>query len=164
MAQILPINSILEELIENDYVNQEFSASLDSKEAIVSLTITNYQPVTGIQVFQTHYTGYYNSVFAIGSNSLKYRENDRFESADSWESLPNSKDVDLYLWKAPQELSRTFTYTVELIYTVTVPAVPGEPGSGSIEEKKLTKVYSQTVKGNWSIWAEKLRSYVYSRN
>lgn len=164
MAQIIPINTTLEELIEGDFVDQYFTASLEADETLKSITITNYQPVTGITVAQNHYTGNYNSIFTFGANALLYREGNDLKSASAWEELPPPKEADLYLFRAPTALSKTFTYTVELIYTVTTPAVPGEPGSGSVEEKKLTKVYSQTVKGNWSIWAKKLRDYVYAGN
>lgn len=164
MAQILPANTTLEEVMEGEAVNQTFSASFEADESLVSLTIIDYQPVTGIQVFQTHYTGHYNSVFTTGSDSLKYREGDQFKSAGSWDALPDPKTVDLYLWKAPQGLSKTFTYKLELIYNVTTPGDP-ELGTGPIVTKKtMTKVYSQTVKGNWSLWADKLRAYVYARD
>lgn len=164
--QITPINTTLEEVLEGDYVEQYFIASPEANETLISLNIIDYQPVSGILVAQTYYKGNYNSVFTFGNDALKYRQGDSLKTASSWETLPNPKDADLYLWRAPSVLQKTFKYTVKVIYDLTEEGAGGTPENPQpiVTRKELIKVYSQTVKGNWSIWADKLRAYVYGGN
>lgn len=167
MADILPINTTLREVIEGEYVEQYFTAQLSTNETLKSINIIDYQPVSDISVSETYYKGNYNSVFTFGNDVLKYREGDELKSASAWEDLPNPKTSDLYLWKAPRTLEKTFTYTVEIIYTVTEESSGGSSGGSSapiVTEYKKQKVYSQTVKGNWSRWGDQLRAYVYAGN
>lgn len=167
MADILPINTTLREVIEGEYVEQYFTAQLSTNETLKSINIIDYQPVSGISVSETHYKGNYNSVFTFGNDALKYREGDDLKSASAWEDLPSPKTADLYLWRAPRSLEKTFTYTVEIIYTVTEESSGGSSGGSSapiVTEHKKQKVYSQTVKGNWSRWGDQLRAYVYAGN
>lgn len=166
MANISPINTTLNTLSEGAYVSQQFTPILDSDEKLISITIINYQPTPGIEVVGSLYQGNYESVFEYGNDSLKYRQGDEFKTAASWEDLPESLDTQLYLWRAPQNLDRTFTYTVLMEYTVTTSGSTGGSGRASddiVTKKQLTKVYSQRIVGNWSNWANKLRSYVYAR-
>lgn len=167
MADILPINTTLPEVIEGEYVEQYFTAQLSTNETLKSINIIDYQPVSGISVSETYYKGNYNSVFTFGNDALKYREGDDLKSASAWEDLPSPKTADLYLWNAPRSLQKTFTYTVEIIYTVTEESSGGSSGGSTapiVTEHKKQKVYSQTVKGNWSRWGDQLRAYVYAGN
>ncbi|QPB08872.1 hypothetical protein CPT_Metamorpho_120 [Klebsiella phage Metamorpho] len=165
--QITPISTKLQDVIEGEYVEQYFIASPEANETVISLSIIDYQPVSGISVSETHYKGNYNSVFTFGNDALKYRQGDELKTASSWEDLPNPKEADLYLWQAPRSLERTFTYTVKVIYSVTEESSGGSSGGSTapvVTRHEMTKTYSQTVKGNWSLWADKLRAYVYGGN
>lgn len=175
MAQILPMNTDLGEDMEGASIDVLFTAQLDQNETLVSINIIDYEPTPGITVDKNHLYGTYESVFNLGSDSLKYRDKDEFKTASSWEDLPPPEGVDLYLWKAPQGLTKTFSYTVELIYLYQEQSDGGasnrsgnRSGSDTTEppppvEKRLTKIYTKTIVGNWSRWADKLREYVYVR-
>ncbi|EFW1905383.1 hypothetical protein F1Z50_23030, partial [Shigella sonnei] len=74
------------------------------------------------------------------------------------------------LWRAPQNLRKVFSYTVEMIYNYQEESSSGGTRSDSGTEpppapvqKTLTKVYTKTIVGNWSKWAQQLRNYVYAR-
>lgn len=166
MVDILPVNTELPDIQEGGSVNQTFIAQLEATDTLESINIIDFQPTPGITVSGANYKGVYESVFSFGGDALKYREGDEFKVAQSWESLPPSGAADLYLWKAPSKLERTFTYTVKVIYwrqgeDTTGPS--GEPVTPPPVQMEMTKTYSQLVYGNWSKWAEQLRSYVYAR-
>ena len=170
MAQILPANNDLGDIQEGGQVDVVFTAQLDPlTETLKSINIIDYQPTPGINVSGPRYSGTYESVFSVGSDSLLYREGDERKSASSWDELPVAEDVDLYLWRAPSKLERTFTYTVECIYDFqeeNTSGGSGESGGGTITppvEKKITKTYTQLVYGNLSKWGNQLREYVYRR-
>lgn len=166
MADIFPINTTLNTLSEGAYVSQQFTPILDSNEELVSINIINHQPTPGIEVVGSLYQGNYESVFEYGSDALSYRLGDEFKIASTWEDLPTSVNTQLYLWRAPQVLDRTFTYTVLMKYTVTTTSGSGGSGKATddvVTEKQITKVYSQRIVWNWSNWANKLRNYVYGR-
>ncbi|QYN80602.1 hypothetical protein [Kosakonia phage Kc304] len=168
MAQILPMNTTLEEDIEGSTIDVTFSAQFETGETLVSINIVDYQPTPGIIVDGARVHGTYQSVFSFSGDALKYREGDEIKSASAWEQLPNPNQADLFLWKAPSSLERTFTYTVELIYMYQAPSEPGGAEGGTTTppavEKRLTKVYSKRIVGNWSKWAEQLRAYVKAGN
>lgn len=81
------------------------------------------------------------------------------------------------MWKAPQNLQKTFTYEVTLIYDYQEQSESGGSGSNSRSSsdtteptdppapvrKTLVKNYTKTIVGNWSRWANKLRKYAYAR-
>lgn len=170
MAQIFPISTDLGDIQEGCSVDVTFTVQLDSTDTLKSINIIDYQETPGISVNGARYSGTYESVFSFGTDALRYREGDELKVAASWEDLPPPNTADLYLWRAPSKLERTFTYTVECIYDYQ----PEESSGGSGEsgggtqpppiERKITKTYSQLVYGNWSRWANKLREYVYAGN
>lgn len=162
MADILPTNTSLPQIQEGGAVSQTFSASLAATESLVELKITKYEETDGITVGTSSYSGSYNSVFTFSDGALKYRQGNELKTASSWDELP--KDVDLYEWRAPTNLKRTFSYTVELTYDTTTSTV-GANGSttSSVLRQTMTKTYTQLVYGNWNKWADKLRSFVYAR-
>lgn len=169
MAQITLLDTVLEEKIEGESENITFGYILLPDETFVSINIIDYQPTPGITVSGASISGQYESVFTFSNDALKYRQNDELKTASSWNQLPPAKDADLYLWKAPQTLERTFTYTVELIYNYQPPTPPPATEGGtsvtpSPIQKKLQQIYSQKVVGNWSKWAQQLRNYVYAGN
>ncbi|WDS61697.1 hypothetical protein [Cronobacter phage vB_Cdu_VP8] len=162
MSDILPTNSRLDDVMELENADTTFTYTLTEEGAkFVSINITEYTPNTGIIVKGNRFYGAYKGVFSFGNDSLMYRKGAEPErhSAPDWESLPPPKEADLFLWRAPTNLRKTFTYTVQLKYTVT--STPSEPGESPVtSEKVVNKTYSQDVVGNWSIWGEKLRAYV----
>lgn len=169
MADILPLSTNLNTLMEGGGVDVTFTPLFSEGESLVSINITEYEPTPGINVESNRLFGVYESVFTFPDGSLLYRENDDFKSARTWEDLPPPKTADLYLWRAPGNLQKTFSYKVEMIYKYQAPDEPGSgEGGGSVTpapvERTLTKVYTQLIVGNWSRWANQLRNYVYSGN
>ncbi|AFU64091.1 hypothetical protein ACQ31_gp208 [Salmonella phage STML-198] len=169
MAQILPVNTSLGDIQEGGAVDLTFTAQLDATDTLKSINIIDYQPTSGIIVEGSRYYGNYNSVFSFGADALKYREGDELKTAATWEDLPPPKTADLYMWRAPSSLQRTFTYTVECIYDYQSEESSGGSGeSGGTTtppvERRITKTYTQLVYGNWSRWGNKLREYVYAGN
>jgi hypothetical protein len=170
MAQILPLDTDLGDIQEGGSVDVTFTAQLDATDTLKSINIIDYQATPGIIVNGARFYGSYQSVFSFGNDALKYRQGDELKTAASWDDLPPAGTADLYLWKAPSNLERTFTYTVECIYDYQDPESSGgsgEPGGGTTippVEKRITKTYTQLVYGNWSKWADELRNYVYAGN
>lgn len=163
MADILPSSTTLPQIQEGGAVSQAFSASLAANETLVDLKITKYEDTDGIIVGDTSFSGVYNSVFSFDAGALKYRQNDELKTASSWDELP--ADADLYEWKAPRNLKRTFSYTVVMTYNITTETSTGESGgtTTTVQKQTMTKTYTQLVYGNWNKWATKLRNYVYAR-
>lgn len=178
--QILPSNTDLGDLMEQQAVDIWFTAVPENTETVTEtvkmITIVPSVFVDGISIEGAHLYGSYNNVFTLEPGSLKYRLGNEFKDASSWDELPADESTQLYLWNAPQSLTKTITYTVTVLYTETTQSDSGNSGgSGSnsreatetdppvVVEKELSRVYSQTVVGNWSIWNQKLREYVYAR-
>ncbi|MGL4521476.1 MAG: hypothetical protein ACRCWQ_02825 [Bacilli bacterium] len=163
MADIQPVGSQLPTIKEYNSVNVTFSAILDATESLVSLNIIDSRPNKGITVNQSTFTGQYRDSFRIGSGSIvvRLRRNGEIKGFDSWDSLPPAPEADIIEWNAPQVLSTDYWYDVELkyLYTPVTPDPPVGPTPPS-EEKTLVKRYTQTVVGDWSVWAQQLRDYV----
>lgn len=168
MAAILPINTELSDVQEGASVNQTFTFQADEGETLQSINIIEYEPTDGIIVSGNNYQGSYKSVFTFGSGALSYRIGDEMKTASKWEDLPPPNEANLYLWRAPSKLERTFSYKVEVTYIYQAP--PTEGGSGESggtttpppETSTITKTYTQLVYGDWSKWAQQLRNYVYA--
>ena len=178
MANILPMSTDLGDSMEGADIDIFFTAQLETNETLVEINITEYEATPGVNVEDNHLYGVYESVFGFANDALKYRLNDEFKTAASWEDLPTDKSTQLYLWRAPASLRKVFSYTVTLTYDFQEESSGGDTGSsgGSNSRagnetdpppapvrKTMTKVYTKTIVGNWSRWADKLRSYVYTR-
>lgn len=178
MANILPMSTDLGDSMEGAPIDVTFTAQLETNETLVEINITEYEATPGVNVEGNHLYGVYESVFGFANDALKYRLNDEFKTAASWEDLPTDKSTQLYLWRAPASLRKVFSYTVTLTYDFQEESSGGDTGSsgGSNSRagnetdpppapvrKTMTKVYTKTIVGNWSRWADKLRSYVYTR-
>lgn len=166
MAIILPMSTDLSEELEESSIDVTFTAQLQNDETLVAINIISYEATPGINVLGNRLYGTYQSVFNIGNDALRYRQGNDLKVAASWEQLPPPKTADLYLWRAPSSLEKTFRYTVELVYMwqgpATVDPTTGAEVSPAPVERKLQKVYFQRVVGNWSKWANQLRAYVYA--
>lgn len=162
MAEILPLNTELNDIQEGSIVSQSFSASLGAEETLVELKIIKYEETDGIIVGDSSYSGAYNNVFTFSKDAIKYRKGNELKVASSWDEIP--EDADIYEWRAPRNLQRTFSYTVMLTYSLSITSSPGETGvTSTTEEHTIYKTYNQLVYGNWNIWADKLRAFVYNR-
>lgn len=165
--------------MEGASIDVTFTAQLETNETLVEINITEYEATPGVNVEGNHLYGVYESVFGFADDALKYRLNDEFKTAASWEELPADKSTQLYLWRAPVSLQKVFSYTVTLTYDFQEESTGGDTGNsgGSNSRagnetdpppapvrKTMTKVYTKTIVGNWSRWADKLRSYVYARD
>ncbi|EFW1905345.1 hypothetical protein F1Z50_22815, partial [Shigella sonnei] len=87
MAQILPLNTDLGEDMEGASIDVLFTPQLETSETLVSINIIDYEPTQGITVDGNHLYGTYESVFSFSSDALKYRLNDDFKTASSWDDL-----------------------------------------------------------------------------
>lgn len=183
--KITPVNTDLGELMEQQAVDIMFAAVPDNTETVTetikSFQVTPSETVQGIFIDDVpagvHLHGSYNNVFTLGADSLKYRLVDEFSSASSWDELPASHETQLYLWRAPSELRKTISYTVTVLYEEKTESTGSDTGNSGgsngragteteppvVVEKEFSKVYTQTIVGNYSIWAQKLREYVYAR-
>ncbi|QJA42685.1 hypothetical protein [Enterobacteria phage vB_EcoM_IME540] len=178
LANILPMSTDLGDSMEGSSIDVTFTAQLETNETLVEINITEYEPTEGITVDGAHLYGTYESVFGFSEDALKYRLGDEFKTAGSWKDLPEDESTQLYLWKAPSNLQKTFSYTVTLIYDFQEETSGGDTGNsgGSNSRagnetdpppapirKTLTKVYTKVIVGNWSRWGDQLREYVYAR-
>lgn len=161
MATILPVGTTLPTIFESTPVRVEFTAQLDSTDTLVSINIIEHRPNVGIAVQGAVFSGEYRDSFNLGKGSLKarLRSNGEVNVYDSWESLPPPQDADLFEFTAPSTLLTDYTYTVKLVYLYTPATEPGLPPPTPVE-KEVTQTYTQTVKGNWNVWAKQLRDYV----
>lgn len=171
MSDILPLQTVLPRIPENDPVDISFSYVLtEPNSSLVSLEIIAHTPNDTITIDGARFHGRYTNMFALGTGALKYVTKDNVKhSASRWEDLPDPKTADLYEWHAPTVLQTTFEYTVKLVYQVIPEITPPTGGSDkttppTVTPKpvihEITKTYSQLVYGNWSIWANMLRDYV----
>jgi len=167
MSDILPAQAELPRIPENDPVDISFSYVLtEPNSSVVSLEIISHTPNDTITVEANRFHGRYTNMFPLGDDALKYVTKDNVKhTASRWEDLPDPKTADLYEWRAPSVLQRTFSYTVKLVYKVIPEVVP--PTGGKVVPPtpepvihEITKTYTQLVYGNWSIWANMLRDYV----
>lgn len=155
--------------MEGTSIDVTFTAQFLEGETLESINIIDYEATPGVLVEGARIHGSYNNVFALGNNALQYRTIDgRILSANEWDDLPSASDTQLFNFKAPRGLTKTFKYTVELIYWYQAPTEPGgaEGGTGVTPppvQRKTSKVYTKVIVGNWDRWANKLRSYVYAR-
>ena len=171
LANILPMSMDLGDSMEGAPIDVTFTAQLETNETLVEINITEYEATPGVNVEGNHLYGVYESVFGFANDALKYRLNDEFKTAASWEDLPTDKSTQLYLWRAPASLRKVFSYTVTLTYDFQEESSGGSNSRAGNEtdpppapvRKTMTKVYTKTIVGNWSRWADKLRSYVYTR-
>ena len=167
MINILPLGVKLPTVVEQTPVDVIFTAQItpseDSTIELKKIEITDFINNVGITINGDRFSGEYRDSFSLSGDALMYRvkgSEDRLPCA-SFSELPDPKTVDLYRFIAPDELTRDYTYEVTLTYTETPKAPPA--GAQSVSdgvEKEIKKVYTQTVKGNWDLWANELRDFV----
>ena len=169
MAEIIPMSTDLGEDMEGSSIDVTFTAQFLEGETLESINIISYEATPGINISGNHLYGTYRDVFALGNGALRYRTiQGQLLTANSWEELPAANNAQLYYFKAPQALTKTFNYVVELIYWYQAPSTGGEtPEDPTVTppavQKTLQKTYTKTIVGNWSKWAQQLRSYVWVR-
>lgn len=179
--KITPVNTDLGELMEQQAVDIMFAAVPDNTETVTetikSFSLIPSETVDGITIDDTlsgaHLHGSYNNVFTLGADSLKYRLQDEFSSASSWDELPASHETQLYLWRAPSSLTKTISYTATVVYDESTKSESNGNGNEkatdtgtdepAVVEKTMSRVYTIIVVGNWSIWGNKLKEYVLAR-
>lgn len=166
MTDILPTQTVLPRIPENDPVDITFSYTLtEPNSSVISIEIIAHTPNDTITVDGARFYGRYTNMFDLPAGALKYVTKDNVKhTASRWDELPDPKTADLYEWHAPTVLQKTFEYTVKLVYQV-IPEITPEPGGTTTPNPEpviheLTKTYTQLVYGNWSIWANMLRDYV----
>lgn len=157
MAEILPISTKLNDVKEYDNVRMTFQPQLEAGETLISINIIDRTPNDGISVEHSTYFGQYINSFNLGSDAIKVRLrlNGELKSYSSWGDLPPPESADIFEFKAPSVLTTDYSYTVKMVYEYTSPTAPSLP-----VKKEITKSYTQTVFGDYSIWAKQLRNYV----
>lgn len=185
MVEILPMSSKLEDISERELFEVVFSykatpPDANTKYTIKEFKISEYRPNKGVTVEETKISGEYRDSFSLGADSLKYITKDRIKkSAGSFDDLPDPTTADLYYFNAPTRLQEVYTYKVTLTYIQSVSESSGGSGEGNsggsnsregagetnpppvVTEHTIEKVYTQTVFGNWDVWAQQLRDYVH---
>lgn len=165
MADILPVATALDEVVEGDAVSQAFAADLDSAlgETLVGISITNFRVNAGITVNTTDYSGTYQDSFDLGPGGLLYRDltDDSYKTASQFSDLPaDPTTAHVYEFNAPGTLQTDYTYEVTMDYEVTpVPPLIGPPVA-----HQLIKTYTQSVRGTWDRWGTQLRDYISRGN
>lgn len=159
MAEILPIQTTLSDQKEFQDFEVVFSAQLDSTETLVSLDIIEWTPNEGVQVSGSKIEGQYKSS-AKYSIDVRMRKDGTNLEFNSFDSLPDPSECDIFNFKAPSSITNDYTYKVKLVYDEST-----EPPVGSVEppvvtRKELFKTYTQKAFGDYSIWANKLRDFV----
>lgn len=171
MVEILPMSSKLEDISEREIFEVVFSYKATPPDANTTYTIkefkiSEYRPNKGVTVEETKISGEYLDSFSLGADSLKYITKDRIKkSAGSFDDLPDPTTADLYYFNAPTRLQEVYTYKVTLTYIQSVSESSGGSGETNpppvVTEHTIEKVYTQTVFGNWDVWAQQLRDYVH---
>lgn len=159
MADINPVSTTLPDAKEFVDITQTFTPNLLADESIVSISITKVSEANkGISVNGATYSGQYQDVFIL-KNALKYRQGDELKTASSFNDLPPG--VDVYDFKAPSSARKDYTYEVTMVYLKHPPAVtPPPPVPTPPVEMSMKKTFTQSLYGDWSIWANQLRTYL----
>ncbi|CAM0000914.1 hypothetical protein VPHD479_0409 [Vibrio phage D479] len=166
MADILPLLTTLDEVVEGNAVNVSFTADLDSAlgESLVGLSITNFRQNDGITVGTADFSGAYRDSFDLGANGIQYRDltDDTHKSVSKFSDLPaDPTTAHVYMFRAPAVLQTNYTYEVTLDYEITpVPPAPPTPPT----QHQLVKTYTQSVRGTWDMWGTQLKDYIARGN
>lgn len=151
---IFPEDTDLGEIAQTDSFSINFYIDgLSVDESIESVDITTNEPLSSVLIDTNlsggTISGDYGEQFEPEANSLTYVNSDgELISVDDWDELPDRSEAELTSWEAPDEIVKTFTYTV--IFNIT-----GTSGS-----RQEIKDYEHTVYGDYSAWGDQLRAYV----
>lgn len=160
MAEILPLYETLDEIEEGLNFSVSFTASLNTTESVKAIKIISHNFPDTVKINDQTFSGKFINIFKLPTNSLKYRIGDQLKSVSSFEELPSKNLIDIYSFTPPGSMRKEFYCDVELTYTVTSESSTGDQSGASVDEFKTIKRYTQPVYGNWSNFANILRTYL----
>lgn len=150
MANILPIEPLLPEIMEGDSASFTFEAELDpATEVLVNVEIIETDFPEYISIQGPTFSGNFINLFKLAPGSLKYRKGLDYGEADSFADLPPKGEASLYEYHAPREMIRNFNIKVQLNYTDL---------AGT--QLNITKDYIQPIQGNWDNFKRQFLDYV----
>ncbi|MGL6228676.1 MAG: hypothetical protein ACRC3J_05650 [Culicoidibacterales bacterium] len=136
-----------------------FSYKLDATEKMVKfgLTVTPDPTEYGITIEDGHYFGHYQDYFEQnGANlflTLRDRKTLEIFQVNGFKNLPKDPTTaDCIEFQPPPPQKQVFTIKCSLTFQSTVP--PGVT-------ETITKSITQTLYGNSTAWAGKLRDYIF---
>lgn len=152
---IFPEDNDLGEIAQSENFLIEFYIDgLEVGESVDSVDIQTSEVVQSISISTDSMggsvTGNYGDQFKPEPNSLSYRDNLTGEiiTVDDWDELPDRNEAELTTWNAPDEITKTFLYTV--IFNI----------SGASGSRQEVKEYEHNVFGDYNTWSDQLRNYV----
>lgn len=150
MADILPLEPLLPEIMEGDSASVTFTAELDpATELLVDIEIIETDFPDTIDVQGPTFSGKFEHLFKLGPSALKYRIGLDYGEADSFADLPPKGSAQLYEYRAPREMLKNFNVKVRVNYT----DLAGTP-------LNITKDYIQPIQGNWDNFRRQFLEYV----
>lgn len=150
MADILPLNQTLPEIIEDSNESFTFQYTLDSGEVLKSFKISSNNFPESITVDEATFYGKFTDIFELPLNSMKYRKGLEYGTASKFSELPPKGMADLYSIVMPGEMLKYFNISVELEYE--------EASSTTVQ--KMIKQYRQPVRGNRYRFISQFLNYV----
>lgn len=159
MADILPIENVLQTIHEGKNFSFSFDFELSENETLKKISIKYSDMPEQIIIDENTFKGNFSGLFELPDGSLKYRFNDELFETNSFSKLPPKGSADLYSYSAPQQMLKTFNILVEMEYTSNTPSIDG---SETLTEEVLniSKWYKQPVNGNWSTFMNMFLNYV----
>lgn len=137
----------------------EFSYTLGVNEQFVSCDVTSSPVVSdyGTEITGLRVHGRIEEFFERqGINlplSIRNRQTLGIEVVNGFNALPNDKSVDVVKFAPPPPPTGTIVYTVTLVYDdITIPLLP--------VRNTITQHFTQTVRGSYASWANKLKKYI----
>lgn len=158
---ITPEDPKLQDINIDEYFKTVFSLS-GEYQSIVSVEITPSEKNKDIIIKPPMLHGSYFDPFDIDSDAIQYRMDHKFYSTDDWDKIPPGRRIDVYKWKAPTPLIKTYKYLVKITY---IPKPDTDSGSTrGLTESVVSKSYTQTVYSTWDKWQRILRETLQERS
>ena len=149
MANILPENELLQEILEDTSVSFSFQSQLSEGEVLKTLEITYHNFPVYILVNGPTFSGKFSDLFELSKNSLKYRQGLDYGTASKFSELPMKGSADLYSIIMPGEMIKYFDITVMMTYEDSTAVM-----------NTIIKKYRQPVRGNRQKFISQFLNYV----
>lgn len=152
--EILPES--IKDVKVDDFFSYTFTLS-DKSAKIHEVRIIPSEENKGVKVEPPKIYGAYKDPFYIAKDGIQYRLGDEFISTDNWDHVPDGKTVDIFYWRAPSPLIKTYKYLVEIDYTID-----DEEGT-STKIETVTKSYYHDTYATWDKWQSILKQKITER-
>lgn len=169
MASI-PVPSYTRVVYEGDPVQIDIPYVLTASDTLVQYTITSSVSLDGlgITISGTLVQGAYVDFFEKTGTPLLIDYRDRstgtVQRVNGFSSLPEPSTCDVVKLIPPGSLTQDIVYTATLVYdeTVTTGGNPetGVGGTTTVVRKTISLPVTQTVKGSYEKWGQRLRQFI----